>query len=175
MVDRLDRGGGRTAEVDGDAVDGDDAEHLRHLVVQQGEMQISDRRRVQQPPQLPLAGLEGDFRGRIVRIGNGHEVDREIARGRTESGVVVRDIAIRVDHGFGHDGFGRRRRRSGIDEFLIADHEHTLGQARDFRNGALQALHDQRAGSAAHHLFGAEAMNVAGGTSTSPEARTRES
>ena len=60
----------------------------------------------------------------------------------------------------GYHRLGLRRRSVGVQQILVADHEHALGQPRDLAHGALDALDDERARCAAHHLPAAEAMNV---------------
>ena len=88
------------------AVDGDDAELLRCVAEQHGEIQIGDGRGIQHAPQLPLAGLHRDRRRRIVRVGHGHVVDRQVLGRLAEAGAVVGRVAVAIDQHLRHDRLG---------------------------------------------------------------------
>ena len=146
--------------VHGHAVDRDDAQPLGRAAEQQRQVEVGHRRRVQHAPELALAGLHLDARRRIVRIRHRHVVHRQVLGRLAEARAVVGRVAIAVDHHLRHDGLRRRRRRIGMQQVLVADHQHALRQPGRGRDRALDALHDDRARRAAQHLPRAEAVDV---------------
>ncbi len=138
--------------VEGNAVERDDAELLRYAFIQDCEIEVGDRGGVEYAPELALLRLHLDRGGRVVGIGNRHEIDGEVFRGLAEAGAVVGGVAVVVHQEFGHDGFGFRWRRVGIQQILIADDQDAFGQSGYFFIGALDSFDDHCSGGAAQDL-----------------------
>ncbi len=160
MVDPLHRRRRAALELQRHAIEADDTDPLRRAADQQREVEIGDRRRIQHAPELPLARLHLELCRRIVRIGHRHEIDGEVLRRLAEAGAGIGDVAVTVELALGHDRLELRRRRVRVDEILVADHEHALGQAGELWIGALDAFDDDGAGSSAEHLRLAEAVQM---------------
>jgi len=147
-------------QIDGHAIEGDDAEHLWLAIKKDGEIEIRDRRGVEHAPELLFCGLHLDGGGRIVRVGHRNKVDGEILGGFAEAGAVVGGVAVAINKKFGDDGLGLRRGSIGVEEILVANNKDALGQAGEFRVGAFNAFDDERSRSSTQDLRGAEAVDV---------------
>jgi hypothetical protein len=101
---------------------GDDAELLRGMLQDHGEIQVRDAAGIHHAPELALAGAHLERSRRIVGIGHGNVIDRQIFRGLAEAGAVVGRIAIAIDEHFRHHRLALRGRRVGIHQVLIANH-----------------------------------------------------
>jgi len=53
---------------------------------------------------------------------------------------LLAESAVAIDERSGHYGFGAGRWRARIEQLLIANHEHPLGQSRKLGIGAFDAL-----------------------------------
>ena len=113
---------GHAVLVDGYAVEGDDAEGLRDVSDEDLKIDIGDGRGVQDAPELALHGFYGDDRRLVFGIGDGDEVDGEIARGLAGPRTGVEDVTFPVALNDGGGGVaGLKGLGIGMGERLIAD------------------------------------------------------
>src|SRR5208282_1092495 len=93
-----------------------------------------------------------DFRWRIVRVGDGDEINGKILCWLAKAGAVVAGIAIVIDQSVRDNRFRLRRWSIRIHQILIANQDDAFGQACQLPIGALDALDDESAGSSSKNL-----------------------
>ena len=96
MVLPADEVTGDAVGVEGSAVEGDDAEFLRRVFVEDCEVEVGDGGGVEHAPELTLLRLHLDCGGRVIGIGDWDKIDGEIFRRFAEASAGVGGVAVMV-------------------------------------------------------------------------------